>query len=161
MCLVSLVIRRYQPEDADAVWSLHVAGLRQLGIYAPGPWEDDLRDVEGCYLSAGEFLVGFIADELVAMGGLRMLRPGVGEIKRMRVRPDLQGRGLGRAMLLQLERRAHELGVRELRLDTTPQQEAAIGLYRAHGYTEVGRETNADFELISFTKRLPSPKPTS
>ena len=55
-----LQIRRYGPEDHDAIWNLHNVALWQVGAHAGnGPWDDDLHNIEEAYLNkGGEFLVG-------------------------------------------------------------------------------------------------------
>ena len=58
----ALCLRRYVPSDFDQVWWLHVEPLRATGAYLGGPFDDDLRDIEGVYLKSGEFLVGALAD---------------------------------------------------------------------------------------------------
>lgn len=72
----------------------------------------------------------------------------------MRVEPAYQRRGFGEVILRSLEDRALELGVRELRLDTTTVQTAAEHLYRKHGYVETGRGQLGGQELIMFEKQL-------
>src|SRR5438552_2654642 len=92
---------------------------------------------------------------IVAMGALRPSpRLRQAEIKRMRVDPKYQRRGLGREILLALEQRAAELGFRTVALDTTRQQEAAIELYRAHGYKEVRTGFVRGLEIIFMEKSL-------
>jgi GNAT superfamily N-acetyltransferase len=46
------------------------------------------------------------------------MEPGVGEVKRIFVRPEFQRRGIGRQILAALERRALDLGHSLLRLET-------------------------------------------
>jgi len=80
-----------------------------------------------------------IADAL-ACGGVRRLEPGADgrvryEVKHLFVRPVARGRGLGRLVLAELERRAIDLGAEQLVLDTNDSLEAAGGLYRAAGYS--------------------------
>ncbi|KQR62445.1 GNAT family N-acetyltransferase [Frigoribacterium sp. Leaf172] len=76
----------------------------------------------------------------LACGGVRRLESGPDgrvryEVKHLFVRPDARGRGLGRQVLVELERRAIALGADELVLDTNDSLEAAGGLYRAAGYS--------------------------
>lgn len=102
-----------------------------------GPWDDDLHNIEETYLKGdGEFLVAELDGEIVAMGALRASGTGRAELKRMRVNPRYQRRGLGELILEQLETRARELGVRILQLDTTVAQTAAQHLYRKHGLSK-------------------------
>ena len=91
------------------------------------------------YLSAGEeFLVGEIDGEIVAMGALLPVDAETAEVKRIRVRPAVQGQGLGEQMLTTLEMRAHELGYKYLKLDTLEMQTSAVKLFRRNGYLEIG-----------------------
>lgn len=96
---------------------------------------------------AGEFLV-LVDDgtgEPVGCGGVRSLNTdgldtdGIRryEVKHLWVSATARGRGLGRALLAELERRAEALGATELVLDTNASLAAAGGLYRANGYAEI------------------------
>ena len=151
-----LQIRRFQDSDHDAVWALHNHALHHVGAHAgSGPWDDDLHAIRRVYLEqGGEFIVGLLDDELVAIGALRSTGSQRAEIKRMRVAPHVQGRGFGRRILEHLETRATELGYTHLHLDTTARQLAAQTLYRSHGYRETAREQRDRFELIFYEKRL-------
>jgi ribosomal protein S18 acetylase RimI-like enzyme len=149
-------IRRYRDTDHDAVWSLHNLALDDAGAnLGQGSWDADLHDVQTVYLDAGgEFLVGELAQQIVAMGALRRTGPLRAEIKRLRVAPHRQGRGFGRLVLADLEARARELGYRSLHLDTTTRQLAAHALYRSEGYRETGRGREGLSEVIFFEKSL-------
>lgn len=150
------MIRRFQDSDHDAVWALHNDALHHAGAHAgSGPWDDDLHAIRRVYLEqGGDFIVGPVDDELVAMGALRRTGPQRAEIRRMRVAPHLQRLGLGRRVLERLEARAGELGYTQLHLDTTAEQLAAHALYRSHGYRETARQQCARFELIFYEKDL-------
>ncbi len=147
-------IRRYEPEDREAVWRLHNEALDEVGAHlGNGPWDDDLYEIEGVYLEAGgEFLVGVVDGRVVAMGALRRISPGEAEIKRMRVQPALQGRGHGQALLEALHRRAAELGYSTLRLDTAVRQRAARRLYERNGYMESRRGRIGPFDCVFYEK---------
>ena len=139
-----LTIRRYQPEDHEAVVSLHLRALRAVGADRHCP-DEDLDDIEGVYIAAGgDFLVGLEDGRLVAMGGLMPMSEGRAMLRRLRVEPDRQGRGYGRAMLRARIERARDLGFTTLELDTTSVQLAALALFRAEGFTEVGRSAPDD-----------------
>ncbi len=117
---MTMQIRRYQGADQDQVLCLHRVALAAIGADAgPGPWDDDLEQIEQSYLTArGDFLVGILDDRVAAMGALRHIDQQTAELKRMRVSPSLQQQGLGRRILHALEARARELGSIAVVLDT-------------------------------------------
>ena len=85
----------------------------------------------------GVFVVVEVEGENVGCGGIRSLSSGSFEVKHLWLRPAIQGRGLGRALLAELEGRARQLGATELVLDTNASLEAAGGLYRSSGYVDI------------------------
>jgi ribosomal protein S18 acetylase RimI-like enzyme len=149
-------VRRFEAGDAHAVRELHDLALTAAGAHlGRGPSDEDLDAVAATYLDdGGEFLVGLCDGRLVAIGALRHVTDAVGELKRMRVQPAFQRRGLARLMLARLEDRARELGYRKLRLDTTIIQTAAQRLYQSAGYREVGRGQLDGSEVVYFEKTL-------
>lgn len=72
----------------------------------------------------------------VGCGGVQ-LRGGFGELKRMYVRPQFQGRGFGRAMLRHLEAHARGQDCGMLRLETGIYQFEAIRLYERGGFVRI------------------------
>ncbi len=149
-------LRRYTPADREAVEHLHVYVIQQAGAYlGRGPWDDDMYAIEETYLNnQGEFLIGEWDGVFVAMGALRRTSPERAEIKRMRVHPDYQGRGIGQIILSELESRARTLGYKTLHLDTSVVQFAAQKLYEKNGYREVGRDIYGGLEVILYEKTL-------
>lgn len=152
---LAISIRRYEPADRGAVRRLHDAALNDVGAHlGNGPWDADLDAIESVYpRDGGEFLVGTLEGQIVAMGALRRDPDGRARITRMRVSPNLQGRGVGQALLDALHRRAAELGYETLRLDTTVQQTAARRLYEKNGYRETGGGTVGPFECLYYERR--------
>ena len=152
---LAVSIRRYGPADREAVRKLHDEALHDVGAHlGGGPWDADLDDIESVYLRAGgEFLVGVLEGEVVAMGALRPDPDGRAWITRMRVSPRLQGRGIGQTLLDSLHRRVAELGYGTLHLDTTVGQTAARRLYENNGYRETGRGTVGPFECLYYERK--------
>jgi GNAT superfamily N-acetyltransferase len=102
----------------------------------------------------GAYVVGFDGEQAVAGGGVRHLAEGVGEIKRMYVRPSVRSRGVAGALLAELEDTARALGYDVVRLDTGPKQLHALNLYRRAGYVEVPRYNENPFACFWAEKRL-------
>jgi GNAT superfamily N-acetyltransferase len=82
----------------------------------------------------GAFVVAYLENAPVGCGSVRTVEEGVGEIKRMYVRPQARCRGIARAVLEALEGEARRLGLRRLRLETGKRQHEAIALYSRAGY---------------------------
>lgn len=154
----TLDLRRYEPSDADRVWTIHEEALRASSIeFVEGaPADEDIRTIEERYLGAGgEFLVGEADGTVVAMGGFRPRDDAV-EVRRMRVHPDYQRRGYAAALLDRLEALARERGADRAVLNTHEDLAAARRLYESKGYREVRREPQpaADHERIYYRKDL-------
>ena len=134
------LIRRVEARDREAVARELRAYLAHIGeAIDPGGLDHDIVHWEVEYDGAsGVFLVvESAAGEIVGTAGVRRLDPGIGEIKRMWVRPAWQGLGLGRRLIDRCLEEARALGFRVVRLDTERKMEAALHLYRSRGFTEV------------------------
>ncbi|RFU41481.1 GNAT family N-acetyltransferase, partial [Actinomadura logoneensis] len=85
---------------------------------------------------------------------VRLRDDRVVEMVRLRVRPELQRRGYGEAVVHALEDRAAELGYHLLRADTTSLQGPALALYRKFGWRETHREVINGIINIYLEKRI-------
>lgn len=83
---------------------------------------------------ATTFLVAEAGDEAVGCIGLLPIVDGVGELKRLYVRPDHRGQGIGRRLITSAEALARHRGATTLRLATGTRQPEAIALYESLGY---------------------------
>ena len=156
-----LGLRRPTARDVPDILRLHYAALRSADADAgPGPWDDDLQDVDAVYLSVGgEFVVATHGAALIAMGALRRVDDTTAEVKRMRVSPQWQGQGIGRRVATYLEGRAVELGYTRLILDTTLRQDRALSLYESMGYRRAGEAVVAGLPSLLFEKRITADSP--
>ena len=93
-------------------------------------------DVKSFEEQQGIFLVCVDDNEPIGCLGLRPLNLETGELKRMYVRPNFRGRGVGKTMLTEMEKEAAYRGFRCIVLETGNQQHTAINLYQANGYEE-------------------------
>jgi carbonic anhydrase len=73
----------------------------------------------------------------IAMGGIRRLRDGVAEMKRVYVRDSAKGQGLGRALVERLIADARGFGYHTMFLDTAPTLTTARALYEKLGFTAI------------------------
>ncbi|HEY5978213.1 MAG TPA: GNAT family N-acetyltransferase [Microlunatus sp.] len=132
-----------------------------------GPDDDPLTADEFADPRGG-FVVGYLDDAAVAMGGWTFTASDLGDrvakIRRMYVDASVRRRGLARAVLRHLEQEAAGHGATTIILATGQPQVAAIGFYRGHGYTDTapfGYYAAGD-QVVCLAKDLvPGPQPTS
>ncbi|MEE6281897.1 GNAT family N-acetyltransferase [Georgenia sunbinii] len=106
----------------------------------------------------GDFILALevATAELAGFGAVHVLAPGVVEIKRMWLRPDVRGRGLGKFLLKQLENRARALGGHRVILAVNESLVEALGLYVAAGYEPVEAFEDNPYTTHFFGKQLVS-----
>ncbi len=74
---------------------------------------------------------------VIGMGGIRRVRDGVCEMKRVYLRDAAKGLGLGRALVERLMADAAGFGYRQMLLDTAPTLTTAIALYQRLGFAPI------------------------
>jgi GNAT superfamily N-acetyltransferase len=102
-------------------------------------FERELAELPGKYAAPeGRLLLAFVEGKAAGCIALRKLEKGVCEMKRLYVRSEFRGRGLGRLLVERSIAEARSLGYRKMRLDTLPGKMAkAVSLYEAHGFRAI------------------------
>lgn len=121
------------PVDDPRAQQLQVRQIAEMAQRYGGGGPAPLR-TEEFEPPAGGFVMATLAGVAVGCGGFRSLAPGVAEIKRMYVDPDVRRRGVGARVLAFLEERVKVAGYREAWLETGTEQPDAVSLYVAAGY---------------------------
>lgn len=85
----------------------------------------------------GVFLLAAEDDGYLGCIGLRRISDGIGEVKRLYVRPAARGRGAGRLLAEGIVAAAKRLGYARLRLDTLPDMQEAQALYASLGFKAI------------------------
>ncbi len=137
-------LRAYEPADAEAVNATVVAAF---GEFDPshGDWPTALRNAAGSAALAdvGEMIVATVDGKVV--GCITYVGPGVEKqswferewpvIRRLAVRPELRGLGIGRALTEECIARARRDGADLIALHTTPIMDVAVGMYERIGFS--------------------------
>lgn len=101
------------------------------------------------------FLVRGIDEQYMGCVAVRKIDASTAELKRMYVRPQARGLGLGHTLLQKALEAAAELGYRKIRLDTMPSMESAIRLYEKMGFYQINPYRHNPHEGVRYyEKRL-------
>ena len=120
----------------QSVYALDLAGLRAADVRVWSLWD---------------------GDEILAIGALKLLGDGTGEIKSMRTHPDHLRRGAARRLLDHIVAEAAALGLSRLSLETGSGEafEPALALYRGRGFAN--GEPFGDYRPSAFNQFLHLP----
>jgi ribosomal protein S18 acetylase RimI-like enzyme len=102
-------------------------------------FEKELASLPGSYApESGRLLLAYSDQELAGCIALRRISDETCEMKRLFLRPEFHGRGLGRTLAEKIISEAREMGYFRMRLDTIPgKMDKAIALYRSLGFKKI------------------------
>lgn len=102
-------------------------------------FEQEAASLPGKYSPPeGALLLAWCGGAIAGCGALRILGGNVCEMKRLYVRSDFRGQGIGRILAERLIAEAKRIGYGLMRLDTIPaQMQEANRLYRLLGFYEI------------------------
>lgn len=129
-------------EELEAIVNLFRTYAESLGVDLTfQDFENEMVTMPGKYAPpTGELLLARNTHGVpIGCVALRALGPsdsGCCEMKRLYISPAARGFGIGRALITDILDLAHTLDYKEIKLDTLPSMEVAIGLYKKAGFVE-------------------------
>ncbi|HIB66732.1 MAG TPA: GNAT family N-acetyltransferase [Phycisphaerales bacterium] len=151
------MIRAASQDELDIVRQLFREYQEFLGFdLCFQDFQRELDELPGKYAPPqGALLVAFKEQTIVGCIALRPLQNGECEMKRLYLRPEGRGLGLGRRLCLEILRLAAEAGYHTMKLDTVTKLEKAIEIYRDLGFVECPRYCeNPQPDVLFMEKRL-------
>ena len=126
-----------QFEEVRRLWREYARWL-EIDLCFQG-FEQELAQLPGRYAPPDGRLLLALSDEgLAGCVALRKIGEGTCEMKRLYVRPEFRGQGIGRQLTTRLIEAAREIGYARMRLDTLPSKMTeAAHVYRSMGFTEI------------------------
>jgi len=102
-------------------------------------FDKELADLPGDYAPPkGRLLLAEYEDQLAGCVALHKLDGSICEMKRLYLRPQFRGKGLGRVLADRIISEARQIGYERMRLDTVePVMKDAVVMYRRIGFVEI------------------------
>lgn len=124
---------------SDYLTWFHEGFLRDYGIDfdVAAAVEENMQNLEKFLPPAGNMLLAKVGDDFAGVACLRALYPNICEVKRVFVRPDYRGQGIGRTLLLALLYKGRARGFTTVWLDSAPFMVEAHELYRSLGFQRI------------------------
>ena len=127
------------PDDVAAVRELWREYWRSIDL--PDKFQgfgEEVEGLPGVYGSeGGALLIAFIDAVPAGTIALRRLDACNGEIKRLYLRPEFRGRGLGRHLMENVIEIARAIGYEALYADTLPKLTEAVAMYARLGFETI------------------------
>jgi ribosomal protein S18 acetylase RimI-like enzyme len=126
-------------------------------------FEQELAGLPGKYAPPeGALLLARWNDQSAGCVALRRFEAGVGELKRLYVRPAFRGHGIGRALSDAAIEAARAAGYARVRLDTIGSMVEAVALYRSLGFQDIppyryNPDPQADFLELELVRQPAEP----
>jgi ribosomal protein S18 acetylase RimI-like enzyme len=102
-------------------------------------FDEELASLPGQYAPPdGRLLLAEYEGQLAGCIALHKLEDSICEMKRLYLRPQFRGKGLGRALAEHVIAEARQIGYQRMRLDTVePVMKDAVAMYRRIGFREI------------------------
>lgn len=116
-------------------------------------FEEELAGLPGQYLPPrGGAWIARVDGKVAGCIALRPIDDGTCEMKRLWVRPDFRGLGLGRRLAEASIRAGREAGYRAMCLDTLGQMNEAHALYESLGFVEIPAYYNNPLDEVRYLR---------
>lgn len=165
---MELQIREALPEEHEEAGRVTAGAYREFVPPGGDPdWDEYLgmiADVPG-RAARTQVLVVVDGDRIVGSATLELdsrveewdgpLRPHEAHIRMLGILAEMRGRGAGRALMAECERRAREAGKQLMTLHTTQKMTVAQRMYESLGYSKSEDHVFPDgFVLLGYSKEL-------
>jgi len=145
---IEIAVIPYESKYKDDMLFCFLAAKDAVGRYAPDPrWgkpalKEDLLDIEKHYFERGDvfYLAVDGRDRVAGMVGTQTAPPGDLWLKRLFVKPELKGKGIGGKLLSAVEGYARGKGITAIHTRFAEWYREAAVFYPAKGFSDAGAE---------------------
>lgn len=147
------LIQAQSAEDIRTVRGLFDEYVSWLGVsLCFQNFDKEVAGLPGEYAPpSGRLYLAVENDEAAGCIALRKIGAGICEMKRLYVRREFRGTGLGRKLTERILADARAIGYERIRLDTIPgKMDQAIALYRSLGFKDIAPYYDNPYEDVAY-----------
>jgi putative acetyltransferase len=101
-------------------------------------FDKEFAELPGDYAPPeGLILLAIYGEEIAGCVALRKIEGDTCEMKRLYVKPEFRGKGIGKGLATAVIEQARRIGYYRIQLDTLPSMKEAIALYRSLGFRKI------------------------
>ncbi|QHT69971.1 GNAT family N-acetyltransferase [Rhodocytophaga rosea] len=129
--------------DRNVIIELVKSSLTEFNLtYSPESSDRDLQDIEMSYMhNGGTFeVLENEASEIIGTIALLKIDNTICKLRKMYVRKNERGKGLGSRLLTRIIEKARQSGFSQIILETEHSMKAAINLYKKFGFSAIASQ---------------------
>lgn len=101
-------------------------------------FDEELKTIHVQYnLPKGCLILVYEKEKVIGCAAIRVYKDQSCELKRMYLKPECRGKNIGKELLQFMFSKAKELGYSKMLLDTLPQMQTALHLYKQFGFVQI------------------------
>ena len=116
-------------------------------------YDEEIAHLEAKYgMPFGRLYLAYCNGEAAGCIGLRKIDEENCEMKRLYVRPEFRGKGIGYQLIEKIIEDARETGYRHMLLDTLPFLKSALHMYKKCGFYEIERYNDSPMDTSIYMR---------
>ncbi|MBR5246760.1 MAG: GNAT family N-acetyltransferase [Clostridia bacterium] len=116
-------------------------------------YDNEMEHLEDKYgMPYGRLYLAFCENQVAGCIALRKINDTQCEMKRLYVRPEFRGKGIGKTLAQRVVTDAKEIGYEQMLLDTLPFLEKAIKMYKQMGFYKIDCYNNSPMDNSIYFK---------
>lgn len=133
------IVQAVSGKDFNIIRSLFSDYSKELGFELDfQDFKKELEQLEDMYSAPdGMLLIAYFNDSISGCVGLRKFDKEICEMKRLYVKSEFRGKGIGKKLSVTIISNAKIIGYKRMRLDTIMYMKEAIGIYKKLGFYEI------------------------